>query len=183
MEEIQCLQKGSRTSASNYRPVILTCILCTVMETLFTNKILHHIQHNKLICKEQHNFTPGRSCVKQLMDTLDCWTEIIDNRGSIDAINMDFNSVPHHRLLHNTNSHGLQRSVLRWIEAFLSKHSQQVIVNGSKSQEGRVTSGIPQGSLLGPILFVIYINDLPNQVAFTCICTESGVCNSTTSIK
>ena len=140
-------KKGSRASANNYRPVSLTCILCKVMETLIRNKVLYHMQQNNLICKEQHGFTPGRSCVTQLLDTLDCWTETLDNGGTIDAIYMDFrkafDSVPHRRLLHKTNSHGIQGLVLKWIEAFLSDRSQQVFVNGSKSQEGRVTSGIP----------------------------------------
>ena len=162
------LKKGNRTSANNYRPVSLTCLLCKLMETLIRNKIMDHMQENNLICREQHGFTPGRSCVSQLLDTLDCWTEILDNGGSIDAIYMDFrkafDSVPHRRLLHKVRAHGIQGSGLDWIDAFLSERKQRVYINGSQSQEGQVTSGIPQGSVLGPTLFIIYINDLPNEV-------------------
>ena len=93
------------------------------------------MQENNLICREQHGFTPGRSCVTQLLDTLDCWTEILDNGGSIHAIYMDFrkafDSVPHRRLLHKVRAHGIQRSVLDWIDAFLSERKQRVYINGS----------------------------------------------------
>ena len=68
-------KKGNRSSPNNYRPVSLTSILCKVMETLVKKKILEHLQENDLICKEQHGFTPGRSCCTQLLDTLDFWTQ------------------------------------------------------------------------------------------------------------
>ena len=85
-KQAKVFKKGNRTSANNYRPVSLTCLLCKLMETLIRNKIMDHKQENNLICREQHGFTPGRSCVTQLLGTLDCWTEILDNGGSIDAI-------------------------------------------------------------------------------------------------
>ena len=92
-------KKGNRSSPNNYRPVSLTSILCKVMETLVKKKILEHLQENDLICKEQHGFTPGRSCCTQLLDTLDFWTQTLDDGGNIYAIYTDFkkafDSVPH----------------------------------------------------------------------------------------
>lgn len=92
---------------------------------------MEHMKANNLICKEQHGFTPGHSCVTQLLDTLDCWTETLDRGGSIDAIYMDFrkafDSVPHRRLILKTKAHGIEGKLLQWIEAFLSGRTQQVL--------------------------------------------------------
>ena len=138
------------------------------MEKIIRRKIVEHLELNDLISKKQHGFVTGRSCVTQLLDVLDSWTKTLDNGGSVDAIYMDyqkaFDSVPHRRLISKVKSHGIDGNVLHWITDFLNNRTQKVIINGISSSEKSVTSGILQGSILGPIRFVLYINDLPSCV-------------------
>lgn len=105
------------------------------------------------------------------MLVLDHWTEILDNDGSIDSVYMDFmkafDKVPHRRLIKKMKHYGIGEKTLNWVQDFLSNRKQKVSVNGMDSITDNVTSGIPQGSVLGPILFVIYINDMPDCVAAT----------------
>ena len=161
-------KKGNKGDSKNYRPVSLTSIICKMMENLVRKQLLDNLMMNDLILVHQHGFVVGRSCITNLLEVLDQWTQILDDGGTVDAIYLDFmkafDTLPHHRLLLKLESYGVRGNVLAWLESFLSGRQQRVVVRSKQSKWGKILSGVPQGSVLGLCLFLLFVNDLPKVV-------------------
>ena len=157
-------KKGSKYDAANYRPISLTCICCKMMEHVITSHIMKHAEKNNILYPLQHGFRKNRSCETQLLEFVEDVSKNLSTNKQTDILVMDFakafDKVCHSLLLHKLHHYGIQNKTNRWIKAFLSGRCQAVAMEGHLSDPVSVESGVPQGSVLGPSLFLYYINDI-----------------------
>ncbi len=164
-------KKGSRAETSNYRPISLTPVVSKLLEHIIHSHIMKHLEQHHILTDHQHGFRAKRSTETQLIQTIHDISKSLDEKKSVDMAILDFtkafDKVPHKRLIHKLKHYGITGPISSWINSFLTGRTQQVVINGSKSTSTQVISGVPQGTVLGPLLFLLYINDLPDNLSST----------------